>query len=260
MVWLIIFFKGYPMHEPDLSVVIPFYNEEASVHAVCEEVREVLSSAGGLSWELVMVDDGSRDQTPQIMAGLTEKYPNFRALHLYPNSGQSAALEAGFEAARGEFIATLDGDGQNDPRDIVRLLAALKERRVDMMCGIRQRRADNLIRRVSSRIANRVRSAVLGDHITDVGCSLRIFRRDRIRRVRFFRNAHRFFPALFIMAGFTVAEMPVSHRARQHGTSKYGGGINSRLWVGLADLAGVFWLKKRSLTYTVREDNGPENR
>ena len=242
------------MHQIALSIVIPFYNEEESVREVSEEVWHVLSAVPGLTWELVMVDDGSTDQTPRIMADLAREYKLFRCLHLAPNSGQSAALEAGFAAARGEYVATLDGDGQNDPRDIVCLLDAMKEQGVDMMCGIRQRRADTLVRRLSSRIANRVRSAVLKDRITDVGCSLRVFRRSCMGRVRFFRNAHRFFPALFIMAGFAVAEMPVNHRPREHGTSKYGGGINSRLWVGIADLAGVFWLRKRSLRYAVTEE------
>lgn len=242
------------MHQIALSVVIPFYNEEESVRGVCEEVWHVLSAVPGLAWELVMVDDGSTDQTSRIMADLSREHTRFRSLHLAPNSGQSAALEAGFEAARGEYVATLDGDGQNDPCDIVCLLEALKEQGVDMMCGIRRRRADTLVRRLSSRIANRVRSAVLKDRITDVGCSLRVFRRSCMGRVRFFRNAHRFFPALFIMAGFAVAEMPVNHRPREHGTSKYGGGINSRLWVGIADLAGVFWLRKRSLRYAVTKE------
>jgi len=243
-----------------LSVVIPFYNEEESVEEVCLEVSEVLSAAPGLAWELIMVDDGSTDGTPGIVDGLAARLDNFRALHLSPNSGQSAALEAGFGAARGEFVATLDGDGQNDPRDILLLLGELEARGVDMMCGIRQRRADNIIRRLSSRVANRVRSSVLKDNITDVGCSVRVFRRACLERIRFFRNAHRFFPALFIMAGFSVAQTPVSHRAREHGTSKYGGGINSRLWVGLADLAGVFWLRKRALRYTMREVYDSEDR
>jgi dolichol-phosphate mannosyltransferase len=239
------------VRQPTLSVVIPFFDEEESLEKVCEEVREVLANERDLTWELIMVDDGSKDRTPQLMDDLAVRHERFRALHLKPNSGQSAALEAGFAEALGEFIATLDGDGQNDPRDIPRLLNLLKVNRVDMICGVRQRRADNLIRRLSSRIANRVRSAVLKDHITDVGCSLRVFRRECLKRVRFFRNAHRFFPALFIMAGFTVAETPVNHRPRELGTSKYGGGINSRLWVGLADLGGVFWLRKRALRYTV---------
>jgi dolichol-phosphate mannosyltransferase len=236
---------------PILSVVVPFFDEEESIQKVCEELRQALSTERDLTWELIMVDDGSKDRTPQLMDDLAIRYENFRALHLMPNSGQSAALEAGFEVALGEFIATLDGDGQNDPRDIPLLLNVLKVNGLDMICGIRQRRADNLMRRISSRIANRVRSAVLKDNITDVGCSLRVFRRECMKRIRFFRNAHRFFPALFIMAGFTVAETPVNHRPRELGTSKYGGGINSRLWVGIADLAGVFWLRKRALRYTV---------
>jgi dolichol-phosphate mannosyltransferase len=236
---------------PNLSIVIPFYNEEESLREVCREVGEVISREYPHSWELVMVDDGSSDGTAELIDGLDAGFPNYRAVHLHPNSGQSAALEAGFRAACGEFIATLDGDGQNDPRDIPRLLDALQHKGVDMMCGIRTSRADNFVRRMSSRIANSVRSFFLKDNITDVGCSLRVFRRQCLDQVRFFRNAHRFFPALFIMAGFSVAEMPVNHRPREHGTSKYGGGINSRLWVGIADLYGVYWLRKRFLRYRV---------
>jgi len=241
------------VHHITLSIVIPFYNEEESIRGVCDEVRQALSGIHDLTWELVMVDDGSTDLTPQIMDELAGKFVNFRSLHLSPNSGQSAALEAGFGSAKGEFIATLDGDGQNDPHDIPGLLKEMKKNGLDMLCGIRQRRADNLIRRVSSRIANRIRSAVLKDNVTDIGCSMRIFRRACTKRIRFFRNAHRFFPALFIMAGYTVAEIPVNHRPREHGTSKYGGGINSRLLPGIIDLAGVYWLRKRSLRYTIME-------
>ena len=238
-------------YHPILSVVVPFFDEEESILRVCEELRQVLSIEFDLAWELIMVDDGSKDRTPQLMDDLAIRYENFRALHLKPNSGQSAALEAGFEVALGEYIATLDGDGQNDPRDIPRLLNVLKAKGIDMICGIRERRADNPLRRLSGRIANRIRSAVLKDNISDVGCSLRVFRRECMKRVRFFRNAHRFFPALFIMAGFTVAETPVNHRPRESGGSKYGKGINTRLWVGIVDLAGVFWLKKRALRYKV---------
>lgn len=238
-------------YHPILSVVVPFFDEEESIQRVCEELRQVLSIEFDLAWELIMVDDGSKDRTPQLIDDLAIRYENFQALHLEPNSGQSAALEAGFGVALGEFIATLDGDGQNDPRDILRLLNVLKAKDIDMICGIRQRRADSPMRRISSRIANRIRSAVLKDNITDVGCSLRVFRRECMKRVRFFRNAHRFFPALFIMAGFIVAEAPVNHRPRESGASKYGRGINSRLWVGIVDLAGVLWLKKRALRYNV---------
>ncbi len=238
---------------PYLSVVIPFYNEEESAKNVCTEVKEVLDGHQGLKWELIMVNDGSSDRTPLILEELADGCTSFRALHLRPNSGQSAALEAGFRAARGEVVATLDGDGQNDPRDIFALLDAMEKAGVHMMCGIRQKRSDTFVRRISSRIANRVRAAVLKDDITDVGCSMRVFRPDCLQKIRFFRNAHRFFPALFKMAGFSVAEMHVNHRPRKHGTSKYGGGINSRLWVGIADLAGVYWLRKRAFVYTVDE-------
>lgn len=242
-----------------ISVVIPFYNEEESVELVCREIFDVFSQHVESSWELILVDDGSKDKTADIMDRIAQKNDKIRAIHIHQNSGQSAALEAGFRVARGDYIATLDGDGQNDPRDILNLFEEMMNRDVDMMCGIRQNRADNYIRRLSSRIANTVRSSVLRDNISDVGCSIRVFRRTCLERIRFFRNAHRFFPALFIMAGFTVAEIPVNHRARKFGRSKYGGGINSRLWVGLADLAGVYWLRRRSLNYKVREQNASED-
>jgi dolichol-phosphate mannosyltransferase len=244
---------------PKLSVVIPFFNEEECLEAVCQEARDVLVKLIPGDWQLIMVDDGSKDNTPEIIDRLACSYPEFVALHMQPNSGQSAALEAGFAAASGELIATLDGDGQNDPRDLANLLEEMSRLKVDMMCGIRHRRADNWVRKMSSRIANRVRSAILKDNITDVGCSIRIFRRQCLERIRFFRNAHRFFPALFQMMGYSVAETGVNHRPRIKGSSKYGGGINSRLWVGLADLAGVYWLGKRALRYQVISSADPED-
>ncbi|MEO8377146.1 MAG: glycosyltransferase [Candidatus Sumerlaeota bacterium] len=243
---------GDPPSTPLLSIVIPFYNEEENVEEVCEEVQAILNPQLGDAWELVPVNDGSRDKTGAIIDKLAEKYPNVRPVHLIPNSGQSAALEAGFRAATGEIIGTLDGDGQNDPSDLFKLIEEMKKRDVDMMCGIRTKRADNWIRRTSSKIANGVRASILGDHISDVGCSMRVFRRIIVKNVGFFRNSHRYFPALVIMRGYTVAEMSVNHRPRSHGSSKYGGGINSRLWVGIIDLMGVWWLKKRSLKYKTR--------
>jgi len=239
--------------EPHLSVVIPFYNEEENVEKVCREVAMVLDATIPGRWELLMVNDGSKDRTSIFMNELAEERPAFRALHLVPNSGQTAALEAGFRGAKGTFIGTLDGDGQNDPADLLPLLAQLRRRRVHMMCGIRTNRADNFVRRLSSKIANRLRARALHDNISDVGCSMRVFRRAILTNVGFFRNAHRFFPALIQLRGFRVAEMPVGHRARHKGTSKYGGGIRSRLWVGIADLLGVYWLRKRALSYKVKE-------
>ena len=240
-------------NHPALSIVVPFYNEEESLEQVCREIISVTSTSLETSWELIMVNDGSVDRTPLLMDAMVREFPCCRAIHLTSNSGQSAALEAGFSGARGEFIATLDGDGQNDPADLPALVEKRAQLNVDMLCGIRVQRADTLIRRVSSRLANGLRSRLLKDHISDVGCSLRVFRRACLHRIQFFRNAHRFFPALMIMAGYTVAEIPVSHRPRLQGASKYGQGINSRLWVGIADLAGVWWLQKRALRYESTE-------
>ncbi|MFH1156701.1 MAG: glycosyltransferase family 2 protein [Pseudomonadota bacterium] len=244
---------------PELSVVVPFFNEEDCLVPVVRELLAVMNRDFPKSWELLLVDDGSSDRTPELLDGFSDQDPQIRAVHLMPNSGQSAAMEAGFSLARGRFIAVLDGDGQNDPADILLLLKAIEKTGVDMMCGIRRNRADSLVRKVSSRIANRIRSAILKDNITDVGCSIRVFRRQCLMKVPFFRNAHRFFPALMIRAGYTVDEMPVNHRPRIQGTSKYGLGINSRLWVGIADLAGVYWLTRRKLIYEIRENrrNGP---
>jgi len=240
---------------PHLSLVIPFYNEGSCIDCVCQELEQVMSENADTvpSWECILVDDGSQDRTGQMIEDWTTRHAHFRAVHITPNSGQSAALQAGFRAARGLYVGTMDGDGQNDPRDLPLLLDELQRRQVDMMCGIRSRRADNVIRKVSSRIANRVRRTILRDGITDVGCAIRVFHRNCLAHVPFFRNAHRFFPALVMAAGFRVAETPVRHRPRLKGTSKYGTGINNRLWVGLADLAGVYWLRRRTLPYQISE-------
>jgi dolichol-phosphate mannosyltransferase len=240
----------------NLSAVIPFYNEEESAESVCSEVCGVLSRFNELGWELITVDDGSSDRTGRILDELSARYRNLRALHLKTNSGQSASLHAGFRAAKGELIVTLDGDGQNDPADIPLLVEELIKRGLHMICGVRIKRADNIVRRISSWISNRARSCVLKDGITDIGCALRVFRRECLEEVHFFRNAHRFFPALFKMAGFSVGEIPVNHRARKYGKSKYGGGINSRLWVGIVDLAGLYWLRKRAFTFTTTDKYG----
>jgi glycosyltransferase involved in cell wall biosynthesis len=157
------------------------------------------------------------------------------------NSGQSAALAAGFRLARGSSVVTLDADLQNDPADIPRVLAALDG--VAMVSGIRRNRRDDWLRRVSSRIANRVRRAALDDGVTDVGCSLKAYRVEYLRRIPAFNGFHRFLPALVQMAGGSVREVDVAHRPRVHGTSKYG--VGNRLWRGLVDLAGVRWMRRR---------------
>jgi len=237
---------------PEISVVIPFYNEAENIDPVCSELLSVFMSGFVKNWEVVLIDDGSTDGT----AAAIDRWANksfFRAVHLSKNSGQSAALFAGFAAAQGDCIFTLDGDGQNDPADIPRLLKKMKELNVDMICGVRVKRNDSSLRRFSSRLANRIRAKILGDCISDVGCSSRGFKRECLDSFRFFRNAHRFFPALVQMGGYKVAEMPVNHRARNKGVSKYGLGLNSRIWVGIADLFGVYWMKKRYISVSSYE-------
>lgn len=238
----------------EISIVVPFFNEEECVEDVCLEVIKIMENNYDQSWELIAVDDGSDDRTLEILKDMTRKCPNLRVIHILEHFGKSAALNAGFLAAKSDIIGTLDGDGQNDPADLPMLVDELFTRSVDLMIGIRVDRHDNWVRKMSGRLANRVRSAVLKDHITDVGCALRVFRKDCVTKAHLFRNDHRFFPVLCIMNGFTMAEVPVNHRARFSGTSKYGGGIRSRLWVGLADLAGVYWLNRRIVKYNALED------
>jgi dolichol-phosphate mannosyltransferase len=238
-----------------ISVVVPFFNEEECAEQVCEEVVEVLAPVFGYEWEFIAVDDGSDDGTPDILTRLGGDHPVMRVVHCRERLGQSAALKLGFSAARGEMIGTLDGDGQNDPRDLPVLLEHLESKKADMVSGIRVDRHDNWVRRMSSKIANKVRSSILKDKTTDVGCSVRVFKRHCLEDIYLFRNFHRFFPALFVMNGFAIAEVPVNHRPRFSGTSKYGGGIKSRLWVGLADLAGVYWLSKRVIKPRTAQDD-----
>ena len=228
-----------------LSVVVPFYNEEECAGKVCEEILEVLDPLFDSAWEFIAVDDGSDDDTIRVLQSAAADHRAMRVIRSRERLGQSAALKLGFAAAAGELIGTLDGDGQNDPRDLPILLEHLESVGADMVGGVRVNRHDNWVRRISSRIANRVRSSILRDNTTDVGCSVRVFRRQCLENVYLFRNFHRFFPALFVMNGYRITDLPVNHRPRYSGSSKYGGGIRSRLWVGLADLMGVYWLSRR---------------
>jgi dolichol-phosphate mannosyltransferase len=192
---------------------------------------------------VVLVDDGSSDGTAAWIREAAHRDSRVRALLLDRNSGQSAALAAGLGRASGSIVVTLDADGQNDPADIPSLLAALE--RADVASGVRARRADTWLRRASSRIANGTRRVVLGDRITDIGCSLKAYRREALLGLPPFLGYHRFLPALCQFRGARVVEVPVSHRPRLHGASKYG--VHNRLWRGLRDLAGVLWLKSRLL-------------
>lgn len=232
------------MADPYLSVVVPVFNEEDNVQTLAAEIIQSLDRAG-LDGEVVYVNDGSRDATAARLDEVCRSQPRVRALHLAANIGQSGALYAGLRAARGGVFAMLDGDGQNDPADIPRLLERLRQGGVQMVCGLRAQRRDSAMRLLSAKVANTVRNWVTHDGISDTGCSLKVFTREVAEVMLPFNGMHRFMPALAVMNGFRVAEMPVAHRPRLHGVSKYG--IGNRLGRGLCDLAGIAWLQKRVL-------------
>lgn len=236
---------------PDLSVVFPVFNEEENVPILLDEIARALE---GKSWtyEMVAVDDGSADRSLEVLRGLQSKYPTLRVITLEKNSGQTAALDAGWRAARGRFIVSLDADLQNDPADIPKMMQELERSGSDMVIGVRVNRKDTWTRRMQSKIGNSVRNWITGDRITDTGCSLKLARREAIEPVRLFTGMHRFLPTLVRYAGFKVVEMPVNHRARQFGVSKYG--AMNRAFRGLADCLAVRWMSSRNLRYRIREE------
>jgi dolichol-phosphate mannosyltransferase len=229
---------------PALSVVVPVYNEAENVLPLVAEIHAALGSSGP-PFEVVYVDDGSSDETPARLAEARARFPRLRVVRLARNCGQSTAIYQGVKAARGRLITTLDGDGQNDPAEILRLIAALPKgvSPVPLVAGLRQKRHDNWLRRVSSRIANGLRSRLLKDRTPDTGCSLKLFEREAFLGLPFFDHMHRFLPALFRRQGREVVLVSVGHRPRLHGVSKYG--VMNRLWVGIVDLFGVMWLQRR---------------
>jgi glycosyltransferase involved in cell wall biosynthesis len=233
-----------------LSVVVPFYDEADNVEPLHREIDAALAGVQG-TVEFVYVDDGSRDGSGERLQELAKRDQRIRVIRFDANHGQSAALDAGFRAVRGEFTVTLDGDLQNDPADIPRLLEALE--RADVVNGVRTERRDSLVRKFSSWIANGFRNWVTRESVTDVGCSLRVMRSSYLRRVKLYRGMHRFLPTLLRMEGATVAEVPVRHRTRRHGISKYG--ISNRLFVGTVDVFAVRWMQSRALRYRIV---GPE--
>ena len=235
---------------PYLSLVIPCYNEQESVPALLERVEASLLRLGK-PFEVLIVDDGSTDGTAALLAEGMKRHPWLRVLRMAKNGGQSAAFEAGFEAARGQVIATIDADLQNDPEEIPRLVALLEEQRVDMITGWRRDRQDTPFRRWQSRQANRIRNWVTGETVNDSASSLKVYRAEAVKGMKLFRGAHRYFPTLVKMRGFSVLETPVKHSERFAGTAKYGFG--NRAFVGLFDLFGVRWMKKRYLRYQVNE-------
>jgi glycosyltransferase involved in cell wall biosynthesis len=195
------------------------------------------------------VDDGSTDGSSEVLDRLAQNYPAVRVLHFDRNYGQSSAFDAGFKHSTGALVITMDGDLQNDPADIAALLPLAQQ--YDLVCGWRTTRHDNVVRKLSSRIANAVRKTVTGDSVHDTGCSLKIFRRSLVDRLQLFTGMHRFFPALALMHGFSVTEVPVRHYPRAHGVSKYG--VGNRLFKSLYDLIAVRWMQTRVLRYRFRD-------
>src|SRR3954467_12935341 len=235
---------------PYLSLVIPCYNEEENVPTLLQRVEASLSQLGR-PFEVLIIDDGSTDATPNLLADAMKRLPWLRVIRMARNGGQSAAFEAGFAAARGEIIATIDADLQNDPEEIPRLLPLLDEHKVDMITGWRKERQDTPFRRWQSRQANRIRNWITEETVHDSASSLKIYRAPAIKGIKLFRGAHRYFPTLVKMRGGTVYETPVKHSQRFAGTAKYGFG--NRAFVGIADLFGVRWMKKRCLNYQANE-------
>ncbi len=235
---------------PDLSVVFPVYNEEENVPLLLREIAAALEGRGW-SYEIVAVDDGSTDRSLEVLRESRKDYPTLRVLRLEKNSGQTAALDAAWRAARGRLVVSLDADLQNDPADIPRMMQKLGESGADMVIGVRVNRQDTWSRKMQSKIGNGVRNWITGDRITDTGCSLKLVKKDAVDRVRLFTGMHRFLPTLVRYAGYRVVEMPVNHRARQYGQSKYG--AMNRAFRGLADCFAVRWMGKRMLRYEVSE-------
>jgi len=233
---------------PYLSVIIPVYNEEDNVEPLTTELMEVLNNLNK-SFEVIFVDDGSTDRSLAILKELQKNIRDIRIIKFRRNCGQTAGFDAGISAARGEVIVTMDADLQNDPHDIPKLLVKIGD--FDAVCGWRQKRNDNFIRRISSRIANGVRNRLSGESIRDVGCSLKAFRSVYAKKMRLFTGMHRFFPTLIKMEGGRVTEVPVNHRQRKFGAPKYN--IRNRIVRSFIDLLAVCWMKKRRLNYEIEE-------
>lgn len=235
-----------------LSVVVPVRNEAENILPLIEEIHGALD--GRWEFEVVYLDDGSTDSTPAKLREAKARFPRLRVLRHKISCGQSTAIWSAAYAAKGEWIITLDGDGQNDPADIPALVeialtadgrsVGVDGARVDLVTGIRRKRQDSWLRRISSRIANNLREAVLKDGVPDTGCGLKVMRREAFLRLPYFDHMHRYYPALIIRAGGAIRCVDVNHRPRLRGVSNYG--LFDRLWVGITDMFGVVWLIKRA--------------
>lgn len=233
---------------PYLSLVIPAYNEQENIPTLLERVGAALAQTHK-PFEVLIIDDGSTDSTPRLLQEGMARYPWLRVLRMAKNSGQSAAFDAGFKAARGQVIATIDADLQNDPEEIPRLLPMLEG--YDMITGWRQKRNDSAFRLFQTRIANRVRNWLSDETIQDSASSLKLYKRHCVEGLQLYTGMHRFFPTLVKMRGYTVLETPVKHSPRFAGTAKYG--LRNRAIRAFVDLLAVRWMKKRYIRYQVAE-------
>jgi glycosyltransferase involved in cell wall biosynthesis len=229
-------------NSPAVSVIVPLFNEEENMSILQSELKAALA---GIDHEMIFVDDGSIDRTLERI----ETAPNVRVIRFEKNTGQSAAIYAGLQAAHGAITVLIDGDLQNDPTDIPRLLAEI-DRGADLVCGYRARRKDTLLKRLTSRIANFVRSRFTKDYVRDTGCTLKAMRRDCVSALLPFKGMHRFIPALVKGAGYRLVEIPVNHRPRRFGQSKYG--LGNRALRATIDMFGVRWLLSRRFNYKIR--------
>lgn len=236
------------MWKPEISIVIPVYNEEENLPILIPQIIEALKPLER-RFEIILVDDGSIDNSFNVIRELSSKYMEVRYIRFRKNAGQTAAFDAGFRNALGDIVVTLDSDLQNDPRDIPKLLSYIPS--YDIVCGWRAERKDLLVKKISSRIANNFRNIFTKDSIHDTGCSLKVYKREWLDRIKLYRGMHRFLPTLLKMEGASVIEVKVTHNPRRFGRSKYN--IKNRLWTGLYDLVVVRWMQKRRLTYEVTE-------
>lgn len=232
----------------DISIVAPVYNEEENLPILVSQLVEVLGPLRK-TYEMIFVDDGSKDRCRQVLKEMVSMYPQLRLLGFKYNCGESAALYAGWKEARGDIVITLDADLQNDPKDIPAMLERLKE--YDMVTGWRQKREDSWVKRKTSRIANRIRNKLTDESIQDSACTLRAYRRECLQNLKMYKGMHRFMPTLLKIEGFRVIEIPVAHHPRQFGVSKYT--TWNRMWTAFADLLAVRWMKSRHIRYEIEE-------
>ena len=232
----------------DISIVAPVYNEEENLPILVAQLVDVLKPLGK-SYEMIFVDDASTDRSRSLLKEMISRYPQIRIVGFKKNCGETAAGAAGLKAARGDIVITIDADLQNDPKDIPMMLDYLKE--YDMVTGWRQKRDDSWVKRITSKIANRIRNGLSGETIRDSGCTYRAYKRECLENIKLFKGMHRFMPTLVKMEGFRVIEVPIAHHPRQFGVSKYT--TWNRMGRAFIDLMAVRWMKSRHIRYEIEE-------